>query len=216
MTKNDYQNITCVDRDIVAQIADSVKTRLENLSRLTFLNGFQIAWPSDLCETLEYMNAGTFGQEDSGTARKLRPMLLGVFILGSVGTLIELLLLGHTEEVFQLTPLALLTVSLTVLGMWFMSGGVRILRAFQVLMVLCLVSGGLGIYLHYRSNVEFELEMDPSAHGRALVWESLTGAMPALAPGTMFQLGLIGLLYTYRHPALRPRPKSGSQPGETL
>jgi hypothetical protein len=41
--------------------------------------------------------------------------------------------------------------------------------------------------------------------GRVLAWDSLTGDMPALAPGTMFQLGLVGFLYTYRHPVLRPQ-----------
>jgi hypothetical protein len=32
--------------------------------------------------------------------------------------------------------------------------------------------------------------------------EALSGATPALAPGTMVQFGLLGLLYTYRHPRL--------------
>ena len=35
-----------------------------------------------------------------------------------------------------------------------------------------------------------------------LVWKALRGATPALAPGALAQLGLLGLLYTYRHPAL--------------
>ena len=42
--------------------------------------------------------------------------------------------------------------------------------------------------------------MNPSATRRELIWESLTGAMPLLAPGTMVQLGVVGLLYTFRHP----------------
>jgi hypothetical protein len=136
-------------------------------------------------------------------------MLLAVFLLGSVGTAAELLLLGHTEEVWQLIPLALITVSLTVVGMWLISGARGILRVFQAVMLGFLGAGALGIYLHYGSNVEFELEMNPSAGGTQLVWESLTGAMPALAPGTMFQLGLVGLLYTYRHPALGRKMKAG-------
>jgi hypothetical protein len=57
--------------------------------------------------------------------------------------------------------------------------------------------------------VVFELEMNPSAGGTQLVWESLSGAMPALAPGTLFQLGLVGLLYTYPHPALGRMMKAG-------
>lgn len=133
----------------------------------------------------------------------VRVMLLAVFLLGSVGTLVELILLGHYEEVWQLIPLGLLTVSLTVLAAWFIAGGRGLFRVFRFSMLFCLAAGALGVYLHYRSNVEFELEMNPSAGGTELIWNSLTGAMPALAPGTMLQLGLIGLLYSYRHPVFR-------------
>ena len=41
--------------------------------------------------------------------------------------------------------------------------------------------------------------MNPTAAGGSLIWSSLTGAMPALAPGTLIHLGLVGLLSTYRH-----------------
>jgi hypothetical protein len=149
------------------------------------------------------MKSETPEQVGEKTAGRLRGLLLAVFLLGAVGTAAELLLLGHYEEIWQLVPLLLITVSLTVVGMWLMSHGRSILRVFQLSMLLCLAAGALGVFLHYRSNVEFELEMNPRAAGAELIWESLTGAMPALAPGTMFHLGLVGLLYTYRHPALR-------------
>jgi hypothetical protein len=64
------------------------------------------------------------------------------------------------------------------------------------------LAGLVGIFLHVRSNVEFELELRPSIEGRALVVETLRGAIPALAPGAMAQLGLLGLLVCFRHPAL--------------
>ncbi len=130
----------------------------------------------------------------------LRRMLLAVFLLGALGTGVELVLLEHYAEFFQLVPLAGIFAALIVLAMWFLSGATAVLRAFQVCMLVFLVAGVVGIYLHYGSNVEFELEMNPSAAGWPLVWASLTGAMPALAPGTMVQLGLVGILYTYRHP----------------
>jgi hypothetical protein len=38
--------------------------------------------------------------------------------------------------------------------------------------------------------------------GFHLITESLTGAFPALAPGTMVLLGLLGLAVTTGHPAL--------------
>ena len=127
-------------------------------------------------------------------------MLLAVFLLGALGTGIELVLLEHYSELAQLIPPGLILGGLVVLAMWFLSGVPAVLRVFQVSMLLFVLAGVLGIYLHFDSNVEFELEMNPSAAGWPLIWASLTGAMPALAPGTMVQLGLVGLLYTYRHP----------------
>ena len=77
-----------------------------------------------------------------------------------------------------------------------------VLKTFQMLMVLYLLIGLLGVYLHYRGNVEFALERYPTLGGLQLIWKALRGATPALAPGALAQLGLLGLLYTYRHPAL--------------
>jgi len=76
------------------------------------------------------------------------------------------------------------------------------LRVFQAIMLLFVLVGLLGIYLHLRGNLEFALERDPSLSGGRLIWKILRGATPALAPGALAQLGLLGLVYTYRHPAL--------------
>ena len=130
----------------------------------------------------------------------LRKMLLAVFLLGALGTGTELVLLEHYGELAQLVPLGMILIGLVVLAMWFVSKVPAILRVFQVSMLLFVLAGVVGIYLHYDSNVEFELEMNPAAAGWSLIWASLSGAMPALAPGTMVQLGLVGLLYTFRHP----------------
>jgi hypothetical protein len=70
-------------------------------------------------------------------------------------------------------------------------------------MAAFLVSGVLGTWYHYTGNVEFELERTPELGGWALFQAAMGGATPALAPGTMIQLGLIGLLFTFRHPARR-------------
>jgi hypothetical protein len=77
------------------------------------------------------------------------------------------------------------------------------LRLLQVLMILFLGSGILGVGLHYQGNHEFELEMYPSLSGLELMSKTLTGATPVLAPGSMSLLGVIGLASTYRHPLLR-------------
>jgi hypothetical protein len=69
-------------------------------------------------------------------------------------------------------------------------------------MSIFLVVGALGIYLHFRGNVDFVRERYPSLGGTTLIWKALRGATPALAPGALAQLGLLGLIFTYRHPIL--------------
>jgi hypothetical protein len=44
--------------------------------------------------------------------------------------------------------------------------------------------------------------MYPSRSGFELFREAMMGATPALAPGSMIQIALIGLAYSYRHPRL--------------
>ena len=132
----------------------------------------------------------------------LRHFLLILFVIGAVGTGAELLLLGHTEDFWQWAPLVLMAASLVALGGHMLARGSRSLRVFRGMMVLFVLSGGVGLWLHYHGNTEFELEMYPSLQGVELFWESVTGATPTLAPGAMLELGLLGLAYTYRHPAL--------------
>ena len=80
-------------------------------------------------------------------------------------------------------------------------------------MALFVLTGVLGIGFHYAANVEFQREMDPSIHGMALFWKAMAAKTPpALAPGSMTQLGLLGLAYAFRHPALgRPGAGGGSR-----
>ena len=132
----------------------------------------------------------------------LRGFLIAVFVLGVVGTGAELLLLGHFEDSRQLVPLALFGLGLVLVGFLAVSRRAWGVRAFRGLMVIYVVSGGLGIYFHIGSNVEFEREMYPSMGGWELVRESLTGALPALAPGTMVYLGLLGWAAAIGHPLL--------------
>lgn len=142
----------------------------------------------------------------------LRGALLVILVIGQVGVLAELFLLEHTEEVWQLLPIYMIMASLIVLGWHGVDRGdlpVRVLRAVMALFVL---TGAIGVALHFKGNVEFELEMQPTLSGATLLWQTLKGATPTLAPGTMVQLGLIGLAYTYHHPALRRRTLAGPTP----
>ena len=130
----------------------------------------------------------------------LRQLLLALVFIGIVGLEVELALLRHAESVTQWIPhLALIVGFLTTAAVYFRPGP-GTLRAFQLVMLIFLVAGALGVYLHIRGNVEFALERDPSLSGLKLIWKALRGATPALAPGALAQLGLLGFLYTYKHP----------------
>ncbi len=134
----------------------------------------------------------------------VRVLVLGVFLFTLIGTGAELILLEHTEDIWMWIPLALMGLGIVNLGIFAYTKSPVTLRFFRSLMVLFIISGLLGIGLHFKGNAEFEKEMYPAIGGFELIWESLKGATPALAPGTMIQLGLLGLIYTFKHPLLAP------------
>jgi hypothetical protein len=139
----------------------------------------------------------------SDTAR-LRRFLLLILLAESLGIGAELLLTGHYEDPWQWAPLALLAgCCLTVLRCAARPAPAAV-RALQALMALFILSGFVGLYLHFRAKAEFQLEVNPSLQGVALYWEAAKSqSPPTLAPGIMIQMGLLGLAYAYRHPALR-------------
>jgi hypothetical protein len=139
------------------------------------------------------------------TLARLRGVLLATLVLGMIGTGAELLLLGHTEGWQQLLPLVLLGLGLLVCVWHAIRPTAASVRLLQGLMLLFIVSGGLGVLLHYQGNMAFELEMYPAMSGMELFTSTMTGATPVLAPGTMLMFGLVGLAYTYRHPRITPR-----------
>ena len=144
----------------------------------------------------------------------MRRILLVTLVLGLVGTGVELLLLEHFEDWRQMIPLGLIAGALVVLAWHGAQRGSAPVQVLQVLMLMFVLAGVLGLTLHYRGNAEFELEMYPDRTGMELFRESMMGATPALAPGTMIQLALIGLAYTYRHPRLTRRD-AGSTAGHS-
>lgn len=132
----------------------------------------------------------------------LRRVLLLLVVVGIVGLMAELLLLEHTESFNQWIPLIVLAIGLIACAVVMFRPAPRSIRFFQWIMASFVIAGILGLYLHYRGNVEFALERNPEMQGLRLVWKALRGATPTLAPGALAQLGLLGLAFTYRHPAL--------------
>lgn len=143
----------------------------------------------------------------------VRRVLLVILLIGLVGTTTELLLLKHDEGPAQFIPLVLIGVAFVAIAWHEMHRGTASLRLFQITMVLFIVSGILGMYLHYRANVEFQREVDPAIAGRELLIKAITAKTPpALAPGSMSQLGLIGLAYAYRYPVRRRNDANTARP----
>jgi hypothetical protein len=132
-----------------------------------------------------------------------RRILLAILVLGIAGISAELWLLAHTEDVYQLIPLILCASAIATVMAVALRPSMASVRLFQAVMALFLLSGVIGMWLHFQVNMEFQLEMDPALTGMALLRKSiLAKTPPALAPGAMIQLGLIGLAYTFRHPVL--------------
>ena len=137
------------------------------------------------------------------TLTALRNALLGLLLIGNVGTLVELLLLKHTDGVWQLAPLLLSGATLLVLAWFGVARSARALHALAVVLALCFVSGGVGVVQHLRGNVAYARDSNPSLAGRELYLEAVMGSTPTLAPGVMVQLALIGFAFLFRHPRLR-------------
>jgi hypothetical protein len=147
---------------------------------------------------------------DGNSLALIRRLLLAATLVGMLGTLTELFLLEHYEDGWQYVPLIALTLGalLTLLVLLRPSGtSVRMLR---LLLLAFVVVGLLGIWRHYAGNADFELERHPELQGLALLWAVLRGATPALAPGTMVQLALFGLIALHAHPATATRRNARS------
>jgi hypothetical protein len=132
----------------------------------------------------------------------VRQLVLALVFIGIVGLEIELALLRHADSFSQLIPHIVLLIGLLATVAVYLRPSAATLRAFQAVMWLFVVIGVLGVFFHLKGNVEFATERDPSLSGFKLIWKVLRGATPALAPGALSQLGLLGLIYAYKHPAL--------------
>jgi hypothetical protein len=128
-----------------------------------------------------------------GSRVGLRRLLGWLFAVCVLGAGLELVLVEHTEGVWQLAPLIVLGLAIPaqvaasrhpVRWTW---------GVFLGLMALHGLSALVGLWLHYRANAEFELEMYPDLAGMALLLKAIKGASPpSLAPGAMLVVGLIG------------------------
>ncbi len=136
-------------------------------------------------------------QQQKHTAKPfpVKKVIIAALLFMLLGTALELYLLDHYEDVLQLIPLLCIGISILVMFLLFFQRTVFLIRLFTFIMGLTALSGFYGAFLHLQANYEFEQEMTPTASGWELFWESLSGALPALAPGSMIVLALLGYSY---------------------
>jgi hypothetical protein len=127
---------------------------------------------------------------------RLRGWILGILLLGLLGTVTELALLSHYEQPLQLVPVVLIALALVTLTWHAVQRGRTSLNAVLVVMILFVLAGFVGFIAHFRGSAEFQLDLDPSMSTWDLLVKVLQAkAPPLLAPGMMIQLGLLGLAY---------------------
>jgi len=134
----------------------------------------------------------------------LRRWILGVLVLGLLGTVTELVLLEHYEQPLQFVPLVLIVAGVAVLVWEFRQHDTASRRAVQIVMALFVLAGFVGFVAHFYGSAEYQLELNPEMS----IWELMekvlrAKAPPLLAPGMMLQLGLLGLAYMFSDPRFR-------------
>lgn len=146
--------------------------------------------------------------EESALLARVRWALAAILIFGLFGIEVELFLLKHTDGFWQLLPVALVGATMLIAGWTAMRPTPASLGIFRVVMGVFLLVGLVGVYQHFTGNIGYEKESNPGLAGAELYRAAAMGSTPLLAPGAMLQLGLIGLLYTYRHPAFNRKASS--------
>ena len=146
-------------------------------------------------------------QADSAGADRielLRRWILAILVLGLLGTVTELVLLGHYEQPLQFVPLVLIVAAVGVLWWDFTRHDMASRRATQIVMALFVLAGFAGFAAHFQGSAEYQLELNPDMSNWELLEKILRAkAPPLLAPGMMLQLGLLGLAYVFSDPRLR-------------
>jgi hypothetical protein len=144
------------------------------------------------------MDAGRPKVGADSVVERLRLWVLGVLVLGLIGTVVELILLEHYEQALQFVPLVLIALGVVVLVWHAVRRDTASLRALQIVMGLFVLAGFAGMAAHFNGSAEYQLELNPDMDKWELLDKILHAhAPPLLAPGMMMQMGLLGLAYAF-------------------
>lgn len=134
---------------------------------------------------------------------RLRGILCSLAVLVYLITPVELILLDHVHEWQQLIPFVAAFFGLVTAG-WVLIDPTRarIIAARAVSVVITVVTL-IGMGLHFRANLELELEIKPGTTFGDVWWDAAFGAAPLLASGILLLGALLIVGATYAHPSLR-------------
>jgi len=135
---------------------------------------------------------------------QLRRFLLVLSVLLFGGAIIELWLVGHTEDPLQWLAFVLAGLGAVAALVALIFPGRGIVRLLRICMAVVVVGSLFGIYEHVIGNVAFEREIHPDMPSGEAVWKGLQGANPLLAPGILAIAALLALSATYRHELTSP------------
>lgn len=130
---------------------------------------------------------------------RLRRFLLVLAGLLFGGTLVELWLVNHTEDLVQWVPFVLCGVGLLVVLTVLIRLRRTTVRMLRVWMLVVVLGSLFGIYQHVSNNIAFEREISPTAPTVRILRDALGGANPLLAPGMLAVAALLALAATYQH-----------------
>ena len=126
---------------------------------------------------------------------RLKKVLVLALLFMMIGSLLELYLLDHYEDSWQLIPILSVGTTLVTLLILFFKKTTKVVNLFKAVLILTALSGVYGVYLHLQSNFQFEQDMKPTASFWQLITDSLSGALPTLAPMSLVVLACIGYSY---------------------
>jgi len=126
---------------------------------------------------------------------RLKQVLVLALLFMMIGTLLELYLLDHYEDTWQLIPVICIGVALINFCVLFYRRSQAAIHLFKLVLLLTSFSGVYGVVLHLQANYEFEQDMKPTAGFWQLFSESISGALPTLAPMSLLVLACIGYSY---------------------
>lgn len=129
---------------------------------------------------------------------RLRRFLLIVAAAIFGGTIIELLLIEHTEEALQIVPFVLSGAGLVVVVAVLVVQRRALIRALRIVMAIVALGGVVGVGLHLKNNIEFDRETRPDAPTGEMLWRAIHGASPILASGILVVAAALATAATSR------------------